>query len=229
MTASNPGSLLYIGHLCDDDCVALFTKYDVKIYKNGQVIIVGERNATNGLWNTPLAPKTVLVLQPHHSGNGAIKNVRTKRDLVAFPHICAFSPLPFSVIQAIQRGHFSLWPGLTTTLITKDLPKSPATSKGHLGMEQKNIQSTKIATTGLDLATSLDIIPSQEPNNPQTNVVLAAILTEAELRKSYLDHTGKFPVQSSCGYNYVMIIYDYDSNIILSKPRPGPVYTPNSN
>ena len=36
--------LISIGQLCDDDCVALFTKYDVKIYKDGKVIILG--NAT---------------------------------------------------------------------------------------------------------------------------------------------------------------------------------------
>ena len=65
---------------------------------------------------------------------------------------------------------------------------------------------------------SLDIIPSQEPNNLRTNIIFATILTETDLRKSYSDQTGKFPVQSSRGYNYVMILYDYDSNVILSKP-----------
>ena len=48
------GSLISIGQLCDDDCVALFTKYDVKIYKDGKVITVGQRNDVNGLWNVPL-------------------------------------------------------------------------------------------------------------------------------------------------------------------------------
>jgi hypothetical protein len=41
------GSLISIGQLCDDDCVTLFSKYDLKIYKNGQVIILGQRNTTN--------------------------------------------------------------------------------------------------------------------------------------------------------------------------------------
>ena len=30
------GSLISIGQLCDDDCVALFSKYHVHIYKDGQ-------------------------------------------------------------------------------------------------------------------------------------------------------------------------------------------------
>jgi hypothetical protein len=88
------GSLISISQLYDDYCVALFTKYDVKIYKDRQIIIVRERNDTNGLWNIPLALKTTLMPQPHHSANGAIINVRTKRDLAAFLHTCAFSPLP---------------------------------------------------------------------------------------------------------------------------------------
>ena len=100
------GSLISIGQLCDEDCVALFTKYDANIYKDGKVIIVGECNDTNGLWNIPLAPKPTLRMpQPHHSANGTIKNVRTKRDLTAFLHACAFSPLPSTFLRAIQRGH----------------------------------------------------------------------------------------------------------------------------
>jgi hypothetical protein len=85
-------------------------------------------------------------------------------------------------------------------------------------MEQKNIQSTKTIPAALPLATSLDVSPSPEPGNNPTHVVFATILPAMELKKSSSDQTGKFPVQSSRGYNYVMILYDYDSNAILSKP-----------
>jgi hypothetical protein len=203
--------------LCDNECIALFTKYDVKIYKDGKVIIVGQRNNVNGLWHILLAPKETETPPIQHSANGAIRNVRTKQDLAAFLHACAFSPQYSTFLRAIRRNHFDSWPGLTTTLITKHLKKSLVTSKRHLCMEQQNIQSTKI-TTDLDLATSLDIIPTQEPNNLRTNVVFATILTKTDLHKSYSDQTVKFPIQSSRGYNYVMILYDYDSNVILSKP-----------
>jgi hypothetical protein len=221
------GSLTSIGQLCDDDCVALFTKYNVKIYKNGKVIIVGKRNDTNGLWNIPLAPKnsdsptTNATPAPPiacHSANGALRQVKTKQDLATFLHACAFSLLPSTFLRNIQRGHYDKWPGLTASLITKYLPKSLATSKGHLRMQQKNIQSTKPITADLPLATSLHFSPSQEPPNKCTNVVFTTILPATELHKSYSDQTGKFPVQSSRGYNYVMVLYDYDSNAILSKP-----------
>jgi hypothetical protein len=129
----------------------------------------------------------------------------------------AFSPEPSTFLRAIQRGHFSSWPGLTASLVTKHLAKSLATSKGHLRMQQQNIQSTKI-TADLPIATSLDVSPSREPNNIRTNAVFATVLASTDLRKSYSDQTGRFPVQSSRGHNYVMILYDYDSNAILSKP-----------
>jgi hypothetical protein len=34
----------------------------------------------------------------------------------------------------------------------------------------------------------------------------------------YTDQTGRFPVVSSKGNNYIMILYDYDSNAILAQP-----------
>ena len=49
------GSLISIAKLCDDDCAALFTKYSVKIFKNGMVIILGLRNVNSGLWSIPLS------------------------------------------------------------------------------------------------------------------------------------------------------------------------------
>ena len=84
-------------------------------------------------------------------------------------------------------------------------------------MQQKSIRSTTI-TTDLDINTSLDVSPSQETNNTRSHVVFATILTTKEFRKSYSDQTGKFPIQSSRGHNYVMILYDLDSNAILSCP-----------
>jgi hypothetical protein len=34
----------------------------------------------------------------------------------------------------------------------------------------------------------------------------------------YTDQTGRFPVPSSTGNNYLLIAYDYDSNTILMRP-----------
>ena len=38
------------------------------------------------------------------------------------------------------------------------------------------------------------------------------------LQQIYTDQAGRFPITSSCGYKYIMIAYDYDSNNILAEP-----------
>jgi hypothetical protein len=85
-------------------------------------------------------------------------------------------------------------------------------------MQQKNLQSTKPIAASLPIATSLDVKPAQENQNARTHAVFATVLPSSNLHKSYSDQTGKFPVQFSRGYNYVMVLYNYDSNAILSKP-----------
>ena len=54
-----------MGQLCDDDCVSIFTKFDVKSLKHNRVIITGLRDRTNGLWNIPLG--TYPPLNNHQS------------------------------------------------------------------------------------------------------------------------------------------------------------------
>ena len=46
----------------------------------------------------------------------------------------------------------------------------------------------------------------------------ANFISTHTMRKNYSDQTGKFIIQSSRGENYIFILYDYDSNSILSIP-----------
>ena len=58
------GTLISLGQLCDDDCIGISTKYNVKILKHNKIIIEGKRE-DNGLWSTPLHP-------PPHQANGIL-------------------------------------------------------------------------------------------------------------------------------------------------------------
>ena len=55
----------------------------------------------------------------------------TKPDLGIYYQRAAFSPVPTTFITAINNGNFSTWPVLTAELISKYLPKSLTTAKGH--------------------------------------------------------------------------------------------------
>ena len=137
------GSLVSMGQLCNHDCVAIFTKYDVNILKHNQVIITGLQDWTNGLWNIPLGPcpstQQSPTLSHPNQANGILRQDITKRELAQYFHAAAFSPVKSTFLDAIDNSHFTSWPGLSASLISKHLPQSPFTVKGHLDQKQKNI------------------------------------------------------------------------------------------
>jgi hypothetical protein len=110
------GSLISIGKLCDDDCIAIFSKFNVIIIKNSQLIITGTRNGRNGLWNIPLAPLPHTSPHPattYKLASSAISNDATKAELAAFLHGSVFSPLLSTMLRALRKRHFTHWPGFT--------------------------------------------------------------------------------------------------------------------
>ena len=61
-----------------------------------------------------------------------------------------------------------------------------------------------------------------EPKNHSTHNFFATI---EETGKVYIDQTGKFHVRSSAENQYILVLYNYDSNAILTealKTRQGP-------
>ena len=74
-----------MGQLCDDDCVAIFNKFDVKILKHNRVIITGLRDHTNGLWNIPLGTCPPAQQSPKRShpnqANGILRHDITNREI----------------------------------------------------------------------------------------------------------------------------------------------------
>jgi hypothetical protein len=53
----------------------------------------------------------------------------------------------------------------------------------------------------------------------KTQFVYAATIGAGQI---YTDQTGRFPVVSSKGNKYIMMLYDYDSNAILVQPIKDP-------
>ena len=149
------GTLVSLSQLCDDDCIAIFSKLDVKIVKKGIVLITGRRTS-NGLWTIPLA-------LPTHQANGILRLDKTKEELALYHHATLGSPAPSTLLHAIRYRHLMTFPGLTNQLISKHLPKSIATTLGHLDQESNNICSTSAFSSPLPLPTDTDIAPALEP------------------------------------------------------------------
>ena len=77
---------------------------------------------------------------------------------------------------------------------------------GHLRHQQKNFKTPKKIESAIPLPKSLDVPPYQEPSNPRTNTMYVSMGSTSDLRTKYSHQTGKFPLQSSKGHNYVFIL-----------------------
>jgi hypothetical protein len=92
--------------------------------------------------------------------------------------------------------------------VRKYLFKYDAMAKGHMNQICQNIRSTQ---------------PVVEITAPETDMIQEdrchyIYATTLETNQIYLDLTGRFPTTSLSGNKYILILYDYDSNSVLSAP-----------
>ena len=213
------GTLISPAQLCDDDCTALFSKYNVKIIKNNHVIIIGRR-MPNGLWSIPISP-------PSQQANGILRLDKTKHDLALYHHATLGSPVTSTLLRAIRRGHLATFPGLTINLISKHLPASIATALGHQDQEAQNLRSTKTTLPSETPNEDDDIAPIPDTDatpipstTPRPHHLCSTLVSQQEILKSYSDQTGKFPVPSSRGNHYIFVLYHQDTNSIHTVALP---------
>jgi hypothetical protein len=153
-----------IGQLCDHGCTATFTATQVQIFHQGRLILTGHRSiVTNNLWMLRLdgmllanqdhvpawnqVPMTTKTIEPTiGTANSMVVN-NTIADRIAFYHAAAFSPVISTWCDAIDNGHFTTWPELTSAQVRKHLPNgSGPMIKGHLHQQRSNLRSTKSST-----------------------------------------------------------------------------------
>jgi hypothetical protein len=136
--------------------------------------------------------------------------------LMQFLHAACFSPSASTWTKAISNGHFLTRPLLTSDNVRNFLPKSTATTMGHQDQNRKNLRSTQPSTTD---TTNDDFCatPTIDDGAKTYSTFASVIGVSATTGKVYTDQTGCFPIQSSKGHNYIMVLYDYDSNTILAE------------
>jgi hypothetical protein len=149
--------LIWLGQLCDDNCIAILDKSKIQVYKNSTCILTGPHNPSDGLWDisVPTSHPSVKVTVPttgtqSQQVNAIIQQAHaiickdmTKSALAQYLYGCCGSPVPSTWKWAIQNGNFITWPGIDAVSDNKHLPKSIPSTKSHLDQEQKNLQSTK--------------------------------------------------------------------------------------
>lgn len=106
--------------------------------------------------------------------------------------------------------------GLTAELITKHLPKSEATIKGHLDHQRQNIRSTQRYP---EPTTTQTVEPPPPPTGFTSLHPHYTYLTIVDCKGEIAtDQTGAFPIRWDAGNQYIMVLYCYDANAILVEP-----------
>ena len=85
-----------------------------------------------------------------------------------------------------------------------------------MDQDRKNLQSTKHAKSELGVEEDIKFYP--DVKTVKTHVLCATITPFNIKRKGFIDITGNVQHKSSRVNLYAMVMYDYDSNAILTKP-----------
>ena len=166
------------------NCTAIFSKHKCTIYnKRNKPVITGIRNHSMGLYEQSIPQNNN---QNIHQANATLPTINLEEP-IKYLHQCAFSPTPRTWIQVVKKGHFKTWPGVTIEAIKRYLPKSEATTMGHLDQQRKNTQSTKVQMDDHDTITS----PSPLEKGLSTHAMYAATICYNEpTGKLYTNLTG---------------------------------------
>ena len=227
--------------MADAGYITVFDQEHVKIYdaNNTQItatraaVINGWRDSSTGMWRVALLPTvsnvntdTALLNRPPTEflpdrplPTEAIHNVyelKTQPELIRYLHAAAGHPTKDYWIKAIKNKQYASWPGLTTDAVRKYFPESEETHKGHGRKTRSGLRSTKKATQQV-LEEDDFTGPRPTLKSGEVHVRITKVLEEATGKLS-TDQTGRFPKKSQRGYEYIMTLYEYDSNAILVEP-----------
>ena len=103
-------------------------------------------------------------------------------------------------------------------MVTKCLTKSIANAKGHICQQFKKYRSTSKIKSNSTKVDNKHTNGDLQVLKTQTNVFFATLTDFQEYvltRKISTDQTGRLPILSNRGNQYIMVMYDYTSNAIL--------------
>jgi hypothetical protein len=170
-----------------------------------ECVMYRSRDPRSRLWRVNLKQRfETNQVQCNHAHDNS-----NQKDLINYLHDACLSPVKSTWITAIIHGTFTSWPGLTEQAVKNNLSKSTSTAKCHLNQQRQNARTTKVKDPKVILTN-----PDSD-NGIKTQFVYAATIDAGQINT---DQTGRFPVVSSKGNTYIMLLYDYDSNAILARP-----------
>jgi hypothetical protein len=209
----------------------LFNASTVTVKYKDCIVLTGTRLSITRLWNlnvprTASAPPLSVADTPEIASTtstaNAVINNPNLAERIAFYHASMFSPALSTWCAAIDAGHFTSWPELTSVQVRRYPPQSIAMVKGHLDQERANVRSTKLTAEKHEITTSHPVPdPTPESLAPEPAALKTHFLyadCQPATGQIYTDPTGRFLVPSVSRNSYILVVYDYDSTFIHAEP-----------
>ncbi len=148
--------------------------------------------------------------------------MKTQPELVQYHHASAGFPTKPTWHAAIKNNHFASWPGLTLNAARKHFPDSDETHKGHGRKTLSGLRSTKTKQGPLFDDCDDAFGDNQEAQLPlhlvkKEKMIFYRILDleDKATQKNWSDQLGRFPKKSSKGNQYIMVLTESNSDVIL--------------
>ena len=216
-------NLISASALADAGCELFFHQTGCEVSLNGEIILRGWRDPDTRLWRVSLLADGSNSIVPADQNivqsptvNG-IYECENTGELIKFYYATMGYPVISTWTQAIDKGYFRGWRGLTSDRVRRFIKPNEQCEQGHMDQRRTGIRSTKSshAVPPPDIVDTMEE-PEQAPQNDKTNMVFMTI-AEAE-GQLFTDQTGRFPVTSNRGNNYIVLFYVVDANFIKSYP-----------
>ena len=213
-------ALLSIGTLCDHGCEDTFNDKSgcIKNKQSGKIIIRVTWETRKNLCMLNLTEQKKLMTEsttPDEYFAGSAYECKSKITLVDYHQTSYWNPTQSGWGISITKNLFTSWPGLSLNLVHKQLLKKQSTILGHLQQLWKCLISTQEHFIHSEPDPEQDQLP-QSTQSEDTNIVF---FKTVDLSGGiYTDQTGRFPVTSSKGNNYILVAYNCDSNTIHAEP-----------
>ena len=229
--AMKTDTLISVGKFADAGYLTVFDEEEVNIYDGlktkieikDEAIIRGWRDPETGLYRIPLKSKTdnwntdTILLNKEGSkkitmnipkASEEINNVYelpSTEKAIRFLHAAAGFPTKLTWLKAIRAGNYESWPMITVKNVNKYFPESKETQKGHMRQTREGVRSKKIKESNEE---NVPVTPVQKERD-----IMIKTYKMRELIAT--DQTGKFPITSSRGSKYIMVMCEIDGNAIL--------------
>ena len=135
------------------------------------------------------------------SASLAIRN-ESAAEIVLWASATLGNPTPSTLEMACRRGYLGNYPNLTSKMIRDNWPNTLATAQGHLQMQRQGVQSTRPKQTK-------EKVPRHNKSHKgstQTSRTIEATLFDRNGNVIFADATGRFPLASVDGKEYILIM-----------------------